>query len=544
MKRLNFALSLLSAPLDALAGLCSHTAVGVPCIPDPGPATDEAKQKILDLIAAAQAAEPKVVSLRAAYVAIRGTAASDEEKLAAAQAYFAVYTTQEQAYQKAMTLTADLYEVKPNHRDSLIIGAPSDPADGYVTGLTARWNPRATDSGPNVMLSVKIVGKDGKAHYSGATKMDPRTPGDRLAVTLLDGRVLILKDSFALAMEKGNPGYLARIIYHETRHFDRLAWTDSAGERRGWQDNDKEERDAYKRDLDYISAFGLAEDDVKEIRRNYNDYAAAVRKGVPLTDNTLTPAEEEKWKNHYTGIQVNIEEEFTRLAEKVAAERARQRALQRRIEEERLAHERQAAERRARENEAAVWRQLDQMAASCSYRIAYQERTGNFLGFKDENGYFFFIPSYKTTLRLNDVEVALLVSRACGQVREIMENRRSRPSPACNDSAALLGRAVATPGFSAKLDYMFGPRSMSNRCIYDLFDRAADLTDSTRFDKFVGSYAKQRKKEAEEEDRRWNPRKPQRDTPRRGEDSPPRDERTRTSPDHDEVWRRINPILK
>ncbi|MBI2787043.1 MAG: hypothetical protein HYX59_00045 [Elusimicrobia bacterium] len=482
--------------------------------------------------------------LKAAYIAIRATAASDEVKLAAVQAYLAAYTTQEQTYQSAMTMTADLYHVRIRHDGPFEIQVPSDAADAYVAGLMTRWNPRVTESGPGVMLSVKIVGSDGQPHYSGATKLDPRTPGERQAITLLDGRVLILKDTLGLALEKKNPGYLARILFHESRHFDRLDWTDSKGKRRGWQNIDKEERDAYKRDLDFIKAFGLEKKDEDDIRKNHKDFSEAVRTGVPLTDNGLDPAQQAKWKDHYETIQVNIEEEFMRLAEKVAAERARQEALQKRIEEERLARERQETERRAVEAEEAVWRQLDLMASQCGYRLAYQEHSGIFMGFRDENNYFFFKPALKTTLNLNDVEVALLVSRTCRQIHEVLENRRTQPSPGCNGSAVLLGKVVAQPDFPARLDYMFGARGNRDRCIDDLFDHTSEITDSARFDKFMTLYAKQRKKEAVEYDRRWNPRTPQHDTPRRGNDNPPRDDQRRTSPDHDEVWRRINPIIR
>lgn len=521
MRCLAFALCLAIAPASASAALCSVSQPGVPCKPDPGSVTDTAKQKILDLIAAAQAGEPDVASSKAAYIAIRGTAASDEEKLAAAQAYLAAYTTQELTYQMAMTLTAELYHVKPRHPDPFEIQAPSDRADAYAAGLTARWNPRVAESGPGVMLSAKIDGSDGKSHYSGATQLDPRTPGQRLSLTLLDGRVLILKDTFALALEKKNPGYLARVLYHESRHFDRLSWVDSKGTPHGWQNIDKEERDAYKRDLDHINAFGLKKEDKEGIEKNYADFAEAVRSGVPLTDNTLTPAQEADWKNHYENIQVNIEDEYIRLSEKVSAERARQEALQKRIEEERLAREREEAERRAREKDDAAWSRIEQMAGRCGYRISYQQHTGNFLGFQDDNAYFFFAAPFKATLLLDDVELALLVSRACRDVHEFLENRRSRPSPACNGSAARLERAVSQPDFPAKLDYMFGLRKSRDRCVNDIFDHASELTDSARFDKFMARYAKQRKKEAEEEDRRWNPRTPQPDAPRRRDDAPP-----------------------
>lgn len=542
MKRLILALGLASAPLSAFAVLCSVAEAGLPCAPDPGPETNSAKAEILTAIQEAQDLEPIVQRLKAAYVAVRGKA-DDETQLAIAQPYLAAVTTQEQTYQRAMTLTAELYHVKPRHSDSIAIAAPSTPADGYVAGLVARWNPRVTDSGSGVVLSVKIDGNDGKAHYSGGTTMDPRAPGGRMAITTADGRVLILKDTLALAAEKGNPGFLARVLYHESRHFDRLSWTDKNLNIRGWQNIDREERDAYARDLKNISAFGLSAADVADIRKNHADFANAVRTGVPLTDNDLTPAQEAAWKNHYENIQVNIEEEYLTLSAKVAAERERQNTIAKRLEEERLSREREETRRRAQEEDEAKWRQLERMAGQCGFELSFQNHTGVFMGFRDNRTNVYFKPSLKTPLRMNDMEMAMLVTRACGQVHEVLENRRKQPSPACNGSAVLLAHAAAQPDFSAKLDYLFGAQIYRDRCVNDLFDHASELTDSERFDKFVRSYAKQRKKEAIEYDRRWYPKAPRRDTPRTDDDYPPRDDRPRRSPDHDEVWRRINPII-
>lgn len=97
----------------------------------------------------AQQEEPEVEKLRAEYIAVRGSSASDELKLAAAQRYLAQWNLQEQMYQEAMTQTRDLYHVHPAIRGRMTLGVPSDPEIAFVTGLRALWNPRVADGRPD-----------------------------------------------------------------------------------------------------------------------------------------------------------------------------------------------------------------------------------------------------------------------------------------------------------------------------------------------------------------------------------------------------------
>lgn len=516
MRRLLFALSLAATPVSVFAALCSVAAPGVPCMPDPGPATRDSKAKILTAIKEAQELEPAVLELKATYIAIRATAASDEAKLSAAQAYLAAYTTQEQTYQKAMTLTADLYHVKPRHDAPFEIQTPSEPQDAYVAGLTARWNPRVTESGRGISLSVKIDGADGRSHYSGATAMNPRTPGGRMAITTADGRVLVLKGTFAMALERGNPGYLARALYHESRHFDRLSWVDGKGQPRGWQNIDKEERDAYKRDLDHIKAFDLKTSDADEIRQNYIDYANAVRTGVPLTDNTLTPKQEADWKNHYENIQVNIEEEFTRLSEKVAAERTRQeemaekqrQARENRERQERLEKERrQEAERneelaRLERKKRAFREEMDTEAAACGYRITYDTDNETMLGFSYYGGQF-ILGRHHVPFDFGDLKVVFLMTRTC---QEIESPSHPPPPTACNGAASLLHERVGRGDFGPKLRYLTATMGFTysdmSECIQELLATADSITDTKSFDKAASAYQKRLSKRLAQEAKR------------------------------------------
>ncbi|MBI2387225.1 MAG: hypothetical protein HYV14_14630 [Elusimicrobia bacterium] len=97
--------------------------------------------------------------------------------------------------------------MKPTHEDEITIGQPAEADMQYMAGLKATWGPEVTDSGPGVKLAVRIDGSDGKPHFMGATKMDPYKPEGRFAVTLLDGRVLISKDTFQIAVDKKNLGF-------------------------------------------------------------------------------------------------------------------------------------------------------------------------------------------------------------------------------------------------------------------------------------------------------------------------------------------------
>lgn len=98
MKLRTLALCLLLSPTSASAALCSVAPERTPCTPDPGPETDSAKENIKEFIKHAQGLEPFVQQLRAEYLAVRESSASDENKLEACRKYFAAVAAQEQSY--------------------------------------------------------------------------------------------------------------------------------------------------------------------------------------------------------------------------------------------------------------------------------------------------------------------------------------------------------------------------------------------------------------------------------------------------------------
>lgn len=548
MKKIVLAAFLLCAfSPRAFAAFCSAAPPNTPCTPDPGRTTDDAKDAIVKYINLAQALETDVQSLKQAYIDAKNSGASDEEKLEACRKYFGVVAAQEDYYQQAAQRASDLYHVGSKER-RLTIAKPRAPEDAYVEGLSALWNPRITESGPSVKFAAKIVDKDGVAHYSGATKMDPRVPEGPKAFTLADGRVLVLKDTFAMALERTNPaGFLAGIVNHEARHFDRLSWTDAQGRRRGWQRNDAEERDAYKRDRRYARTFGLEQRDIDEIDRNIADYSAAAA-APPDPAKQLTPADAAKWKAYYENTQLNLEEDFAALSAKVKAEKDRQAELARRLEEERIAREKEAEERRIAQEQAEAARKQreaeerrDYIAAYCGYTAAFQGNTGKFLGFKRPNEYLFFAEPYYTPIYMNDLEVFMLVARVCFEV----EGQSTLPAPiSCNRGGEILAERAASPGFEAKLDYMFGHRANRRPCVNYFFDNAASMPDVASFERAVVKYHKDLIKERRERDRNWRAPEPERKRPQREPRSPRSGNDEHKGPNHDEVWRRVNPIIR
>jgi len=345
-----------------------------------------------------------------------------------------------------------------------------------------------------------------------------------------------LEDTFELALRKNNIGFLARTLYHETRHFNRLSWTDETGKNRSWATTDEEERDAYKADARIGKVFGLKQSEIDELRAQSQAYADAVKNGVPITDDHLTPQQEAVWRNHYEHLQLNLDEEYASLHKAVQDEKAAQEALWKRLVEERLARERVEAERKERE---AV-EQRDLIAAHCGYRPAYQRSTGDFLGFQDDHGYFLLNQPYRTAIYMDDLEVAMLVNRACTEVVKT----HLGPPKACNDSASRLSERANSPGFEAKLVYLFGRRDRRPECVNFFFDNAAAIKDTASFDKSVAKYRKDLIKARTEYNKRWYPKESPRDeTPRDTRRAPPQDDRRR-SPDHDEVWRKVNPVIR
>lgn len=329
MKTLFLTFCLLAGAQSARAGLCSETPAGIPCRPDPTEETAAAKAKILKKISTAQSLERDVKRLEAAYRAVRDNPNSTlEEQFAACETYRRRKVVQDSLYKEALNLTEELYQVGPEKR-VVSIGVPKDPAIGYVVGLSAGWDPQVTDSGPGVKLALKVEGSDNKLHYTGAVSMDPSQPDNHEALTTQDGRVLVLKGMFDLALKKKNPGILARLLNHEAKHFEHLCRELTEGKFTGWDSPEYEETGAYLADV--VTAkdlFGMSDADVAVLRTHYEANRKALNRGQ-ATSRAITPTQEALWKAQYENVQINLEDELAKLQAMVTASRAQQMETQR-----------------------------------------------------------------------------------------------------------------------------------------------------------------------------------------------------------------------
>lgn len=507
MKSFFLSVALLSATTMAGAAPCSPTSSG-PCSPDK---EGQAYADILALIAEAQSAEEDVKDKYNAYFEMRDLKVIPASaRLATFELYRAAKMGQDALYERAINDTAKLYHVAPKHSGPITIGEPDEPDDHYMTGLTAIWKPQVTDSGPGVKLAVRVDGNDGP-HYSGGTNLDPNQPKGRYAVTLPDGRVLIMKDTFAIAADvKENLGFLAAVIYHETRHYNKLSWTDKTGKNRSWGTDDEEERDAYGAQARMGRIFGLSGDDIRKLEGQARAHAIAVKTGVAVNDFKLTAGQKATWENHYNHKQINLAEEFEALQSEAKDELAQQLKEQEREREERQLRQAESDAQEARRRREAI-DDLEAVAASCGYALSFQGGNGKFLGFqgKADREYLHLRSDHQIDLNMNDMKVGLLIARACHEVE--FNTERATPRP-CISPAPYTYVTVRKPDFADKFQYFFGARQHRNACLNTFFDRANEISDVASFDKLIAQYHKQlrianrkRWEKSEQENRRTAP---------------------------------------
>ena len=313
-----------------LAAPCSASPEGKPCTPDPNATTLEAKKNILNLLVRAKADDPDIKKLRAAYLAARENPnISAEDKLAACEPYYKAQTMQDNLYREAIDKTEALYHVHPI-ANVLTVAKPIDPSLDWMTGIRARWDPHVTDSGPGSKLAYALQGND-RVHYGGKLDIDPKSPNGAYAFTLPDGRVFFAADTFEIVLEKAanksarrvdsDPvGFLAAIIYHETRHFNRLVEPPPGSkEKQSWGSREQEEFLAYLAQGKMASVFGLSKTDIQKIETQRDAYLDKINR-KDVTSSNPSPGDEANWKSVYEGTwngggpkQINLEEEYEKL---------------------------------------------------------------------------------------------------------------------------------------------------------------------------------------------------------------------------------------
>lgn len=447
MKFLLLSLCLLLFGQRILAAPCSSVQGDGPCTPDAGEETETAKQDIRDLIARAKEVDPTVSDLKEKYLAVRDNPAIGiEEKLAACEAYRAKKLPQDQLYKDAINKTAALYHVSPGNIGQVVVAKSSDPKLAWMSGLTAQWNPQATDSGVGVKLAVKIWGTDDKDHYGGLVHMETEpkdlTIDPRYAVTSPDGHTLILKGTFDLALKKEHGlGFLASVIFHETRHFNYLSrdCPDKSGTC-SWASETEDERDAYAEQTRLARVFGLSGADKAAFIAQWRQFDAEVKAGRLKSFNP-DPADAANWQKYYPR-QINLEEEYQKLKDDVEASRREQQELADLDREE--AEEREAERVRAQAATAAAVKQ-------CGFEPLF-DSDGNsgpkeFVGYTAEKDYgrgcrtcsyrAYNFPLAKT---IDALKVALMLTRTCTSVNNGGNWTRlvEHVDPPCNNGISIL----------------------------------------------------------------------------------------------------------
>jgi len=452
MKSLFLAVCLLSAH-PAFAALCSEAPRHEPCTPDRGENTETVKKWILGRIMAAQELTPKVEKLKAEYVAATQSTADKEKLFAAYEPYYAQKMAQNHLYKVALDKTAELYHVSPDEEKKTVAN-PYDPALEWMSGLQAKWDPQVTDSGPGLKFAFKIAARD-RDHYGGSTDMNPSSESGLDGMTLPDGRVFILAGVFDIVLksdngkDKGNPGVLASVLYHESQHFNHLSRPARNGSavNRSWASVEEEERDAYEAQAAAEKIFELSKRDSDRINalRDYYIRAAKIPK-TSYNDN------EKGWRELYENPQkqINLEEKYQEL--KADAETARK--------ERKNTAAAETDARRERDRVAADAQSKNMTADAvkeCGFEPVFEHPSYYgpdwnrlyFVGFKPTgaNGlHLYNFPSAKT---ISELKVSLMLARTCAAVST---GRTEQVGPPCNDGIAILNAHATDAAFLNRID--------------------------------------------------------------------------------------------
>lgn len=462
-------LFLIAAP-PAAAEFCSEAPKGQPCTPDPGDATDTAKDAILTAIRDAMSMQRQVNETESAYLHVRGNAAiSAADRLKSFEEYRAKKMGQDRLYKDAITKTLALYHIQPDGGEPMPVAESPDPNLKWTKGISAHWDPQATDSGPGVKLGVELKNKiKGETHYQGRVHMDTEGKDGIFALTLIDGRVLVLKGTFnrMLQREPPDPGLLASVLYHESRHFTRLSHEskEHPGRYVGWTMPDKEEVYAYDAEIKMAPVFGLSDDEVEDLKSISQGYADKLKSKTP-TSYHVDPEDERKWKEYYEKTQVNLEAEYAKLQAEVAVERQRQ--------EQQVAED---AERRRRERERAVVTTAA-VVKECGFEPHFERRASgenfDFIGYQTAPNRS-DIYSFPRAATINQLKVSLMLARTCSDVNVGGRTMPESVAPPCNDGLEILN---AHAGDVAFLDGIRGEVTIIRAVIFGVpqMDRYVDV---------------------------------------------------------------------
>ena len=289
------------------------------------------------------------------------------------------------------------------------------------------WHPTVTDSGPKVILAVEYDAKGGK-HYGGLVHMDIEGEFGKYALTLSDGRVLILKGALVKMLGEENPnlGFLASVLYHESRHFNNLFV--------GKKFLEKDELDAYNAELDAAlngNVFGLTPDEINVIKALRDQNQTAVDK-KDFKSGAIPAKVEKDWEKYFVTNSINLDAEYAGLkADVEVARKAQEESAA--IEDARRRQE--MANRETREVMATRTRVAAAAAVEqCGFVPHFDHDTGVFDGYCTNNNstrQFHFAEGQT----LDEFRVNLMLTETCGYM---YLGTYEKVDPPCNDGIAIL----------------------------------------------------------------------------------------------------------
>jgi hypothetical protein len=148
----------------------------------------------------------------------------------------------ETAYDRAIKLTNDAYDLSTPPTTDPKVAPPSSPDGGWAAGLPA---PRSVTFMPPNYRAIKDSG--GSLHYISDNPADNGEDGT-MALTDPDGQTTLFSQVMEIAAETREPGVLALTLDHENRHYRELITT-------GWDTHEQMEIRAFTETLNMVDSF-------------------------------------------------------------------------------------------------------------------------------------------------------------------------------------------------------------------------------------------------------------------------------------------------
>lgn len=522
-------LVLLSAPLHAAP---CPAPKGTPCRP-----AAEVKQALLAALDEVNRKRSEIISAEFAWANAR-TMGDKAEELLQCEAWLKAHDEFAASAALAIDQIQTAYNVGPQISAG-IAHKPTTPSTtyGWVEGLPIHWRPRISLA---TQEYKEIIAADGSKHYIGGVS------DNEAGYTSIAGDVVVSFQTVIDAVIGKNPGIIAEILFHEGKHFDRLAGA-------GWSYRESEEVLAYSAAIAQHESFELDKPNdpaANAAKANLFANELAVKEGR-LTEITLSAETEAKIKAAVER-EVQVRAGLIKYHDQLKIDAAKLRDDEKERLETEAAFREQEEARRAREAAEApelkkrvFFAQLDSEAAKCGYTIHWDADHEAMLGFNGYTERFPLNPRKRVPFDFGDLQVVFLMTRVCGEI----ESRTQTPAPpACNDAASLLRERVGRGDFREKVEYLAAGQSgmypTYSYCLQELLANADKIGDTKSFDEVVLSYQKRlvkrlakeakqerRNKEIEDANQRHRNRREPREKPDQRKD-----------PDHDEVWRRIDKL--